>query len=91
MVALIKTFPCWAPKTKALSLVCEHGGEADQPSFTHHAEDVEDNMNTTQSTQVTTKMEILQKRLAFGSLRGMSVTEVTAFVKYMLLVLMIYT
>lgn len=36
-------------------------------------------------------MEILQKCLAFASLRGMSVTEVMAFVKYILLVLMIYT
>ena len=27
-----------------LSLVYEDGGEADKPSFTHHAEDAKDNM-----------------------------------------------
>lgn len=74
-----------------LSLVHEDGDEADKPSFPHSAEDAEGNMKKTQSTQVTTKMEILQKWLAFASVRGMSVTEVMAFVKYILLVLMIYT
>lgn len=34
-----------------LSLVYEDGGEADKPSFTHHAEEAEDNMEKTKHSQ----------------------------------------
>lgn len=77
----------WTPKTKVLSLVYD-GGEAGKPSLTHHAED---NMkNTSSKHKWQQKWRFLQKCLTFATLRGIFVTEVMAFIKYMLLVLMIY-
>lgn len=77
-----------APKTKVLSLVYEID-EAGKPSFTHHAED---NMkNTSSKHKWQQKWRFLPKCLTFASLRGMFVADVMAFIKYVLLVLMIYT
>lgn len=66
------------------------GGEAGEPSFIHHAED---NMKTATSSEHKwqQKWRFLQKCLTFATLRGMLVTEVMASIKYILLVLMIYT
>lgn len=88
MVALVKNVSAGASKTKVLNLIYG-GGEAGKPSFTHHAED---NMkNTSSKHKWQQKWRFLQKCLTFATLRGMFVTEVMAFIKYMLLVLMIYT